>query len=80
MAVIHPGVFEVIKLFPDHKNTIVSLFNNDEAFKCACEDYSKCNDALQHWQISESNQALQRIEEYEELLQILESEIAQYFK
>lgn len=80
MAVIHPGIFQVIKLFPDSKSTIIGLFNSDDTFKSMCEDYRKCDDALQYWRRFDSNEAVQRIEEYNALLRILESEIGQYFK
>lgn len=78
MAVIHPGVFLVMKRFPEKREAVVRCFNNSESFQVICEDYKQCSEALQFWSRIDSNNSLQRKAEYEELLRSLENEIFQY--
>ena len=78
MAVIHPSIFEIIQRFPEQRDYIISLHNNNHTFRSMCEDFRKCKDAYKHWSQSESDISRQRSEEYRELLENLGSEISQY--
>lgn len=78
MAVIHPGIFLVMKRFPDRREEIVRCFYDSESFQTLCEDYKQCSHALQFWSRADSAKSIQRKTEYEEMLQSLEFEILQY--
>ncbi len=78
MAVIHPGVFFVMKRFPERRGEIVKCFNSSKSFQVICEDYKQCSEALQFWNEMDFDASIQRKAEYEELLHSLENEIFQY--
>jgi hypothetical protein len=77
MPVIQTSVFPVLKRFPDRKDTVKQLFKESENFQNVCEDYSRCAEALQHWNQSASDEAPARREEYAMLLRDLKAEILQ---
>jgi len=78
MSIVQTDLLTLQNKFPDHKETINSQYAQSETFKTICEDYYKCVTALQHYKKFESQDALQRRREYEELIQELEKEILQY--
>ncbi|MGW8195481.1 MAG: hypothetical protein ACWGOX_14580 [Desulforhopalus sp.] len=78
MAVIHPGIFQVLKRFPEQKEEIFKCFSDSDSFRSLCEDYKQCSEALQFWSRVGSAESLLRKSEYEELLQSLELEILLY--
>ncbi len=78
MAVIHPGVFSVVKRFPEQRAVIMRRFKDSESFQALCEDYKQCSDALQYWSQVDSDKSLLQKAEYKELLQSLEFEILHY--
>ena len=75
MPVIPSSVFLVIKKFPEHKGEIQRLFKSDDEFLTLCDDYRMCKEALAYWNISDSDQAPLRVNEYQLLLKELENEI-----
>jgi hypothetical protein len=77
MTVIQPSLFSLFERFPDRKDTVKTLFKSSESFQTLCEDYLKCNEALQHWNQSLDDDAPLRRREYEALLRELEEEILQ---
>jgi hypothetical protein len=75
MTVVPPGLFIVMKQFPDHKEAVKRLFAESENFQSVCEDYRICSEALRYWNQSASEEATARREEYAGILQDLEGEI-----
>ena len=75
MPVIPSSVLLVIKKFPEHKAVIQRLFRSNDEFLTLCDDYRMCKEALAYWNISASNQAPSRADEYQSLLKELETEI-----
>ncbi len=75
--VIKPGIFAVIKLLPDHAQSIKRLNKESELFRDLCESYQKCVEALKHWNASNLEEASERREEYAMLLSEIEADIAQ---
>ena len=75
MTVIEYSLFSIYKRFPERKEPIKALFNNNESFKTLCEDCCRCADALQYWKHSLDEDAPARVREYEDLLRELEEEI-----
>ena len=67
----------LIKRFPNRKETIKRLFKESENFKAICEDYRKCSEALHHWNESAADEAPARRDEYTAFLLDLETEILQ---
>ena len=77
MVVIESNLFCVVKRFPDHKDSILKFFRENQNFQIICEDYCRCSAALQRWNRSTSEEAVVRKQEYQDLLQELEVEICQ---
>ena len=75
MSVIPSGVITVIKKFPEHKRVIQHLAEYKDEFLELCEDYRICKAALEHWNLSDSEGAPLRVNEYRSLLEELEHEI-----
>ena len=75
MPVIHPSLFLVMKRFPDQKDALRQLYRTSETFQSICQNYQKCEEALQFWTASEDESAPERQKEYAQLLQELELEI-----
>ena len=77
MRVIHPGLFVVMKRFPDRKNDLRQIYRSSESFRSICRNYQKCSKALNHWSKSKHAEAPDRQVEYAALLEELELEILQ---
>ena len=75
MSVIPPGLFIVLKRFPERKDGIKRLFKENGDFQSVCEDYRNCAEAVRYWNQSDSEEAPARREEYGVLLRDLEAEI-----
>jgi hypothetical protein len=71
-----PGMARVIECFPEHAAAIRDRFHGDQSFREMCGDYAETWAALERWQASSHPIAAARVEEYRELAQALESEIA----
>ena len=80
MLLIHPGLFLIMRRFPEEKNTLRRLYLTNSAFQTICYDYKKCAYALDYWKHSEDDLALERYCEYEELQKSLEQEIEDFLK
>lgn len=80
MPFIHPSIFQVMKRFPEQRENVLHLFNEDKTFQSICEDYKKCGEALLHWNQLDSDEAEKRRTEYRELQGSLESEILLYLE
>ena len=66
----------VIERFPELASAIRDRFRDDEGFREMCRDYAETLDALQRWEASSGPHRAARIEEYRELAEALEIEIA----
>ena len=75
MSIIHSSIFLVIKKFPAHKGVIQRLSEYNDEFLTLCEDYRICKEALEYWNLSDSDKAPERCSEYQSLLNELENEI-----
>jgi hypothetical protein len=80
MPIIEPGLFLVIKRFPDHKEAVKALYRESEDFQSLCEDYRQCAVALRYWSRSSEEHAPARRDEYTLLLQELEEELTRILK
>ena len=70
------GMEHAIERFPEFAASIQDRFQDDESFREMCSDYAEALKALQRWQASDGPQKAARIEEYRELAEALEIEIA----
>lgn len=77
MAVIHSGLFLLMKRFPDCKDALLQNYRTSESFQSICANYQECLDALRYWAESEHETAPERHREYESLLHELEQDIRQ---
>ncbi len=77
MKVIRTGLFSVLKRFPQRQDTARRLFKESESFQTMCEDYLNCVKALDHWNQSMMDIAVERRAEYSAIIQELEVEILQ---
>ena len=75
MPVIPSSVLLVIKKFPEHTAVLQRLFKSNDDFLALCDDYQMCKETLAYWNISDSDQAPLRVDEYQSLLEELETEI-----
>ena len=66
----------VMARFPEHARSIQGHFDADEGFCEMCSDYAETMQALERWQASRGPHKAARVEEYRELAQALEIEIA----
>ena len=80
MSVLRTSLSVVLTKFPDHEETIKSLFKVNDSFRSLCEDYRQCAEASRYWNQSASEEAPARREEYGDLLQDLSEEILQNVK
>jgi hypothetical protein len=78
MTVIPPGLFIVLRRFPERKDCVKRLFEENDNFRSVCEDYRNCAEAVQYWNQSESEEASVRREEYAAILRDLEGEILEF--
>ncbi len=77
MAVIHSGLFLIMKRFPDRKDALLQMYRISESFHSICANYQECFEALRYWAESEHETAPERHREYESLLHELEQDILQ---
>ncbi len=77
MAVIHSGLFLLMKRFPDCKDALLRTYRTSESFQSICANYQECLEALRYWAESEHKIAPERHREYESLLHELEQDIRQ---
>jgi hypothetical protein len=75
MQVITPGLFSVIRRFPEHKHTVRRLFQSNEIFRTLCDDYGRCAEALEYWNQFSSEETAGYRQDYTELVREIESEI-----
>ena len=75
MTVIHPGLFLILRRFPDHKEDLRQMHRTSESFQSICHNYQKCSEALDYWAKSSRSEAPDRHREYKMLLEELELEI-----
>jgi hypothetical protein len=75
MTVIKPGLFLILRRFPDHKAAIRQMHRTSESFKSTCHDYQKSTEALHYWAKSSRSEAPDRSREYKMVLRELETEI-----
>lgn len=68
---------EITALFPSEETAIRMLFNEDEAFRELCADYTDCVAALDRLQKDQAGVSA-RIDEYEELRVNLEKDLANW--
>ena len=80
MEVIQGNIFNIVKLFPDDKETVLKLFRKNNNFKAICDDYQQCAKALSRWKQSSSEKAPARRKEYADLLNELELELRQFLR
>ena len=77
MAVIHSGLFLILKRFPDHKDDLLEMYRSSASFQSVCANYQECLEALRYWAESEDEIAPERHREYQALLHELEEDIRQ---
>jgi hypothetical protein len=75
MTVIHPGLFLLLRRFPNQKGTLRRIYHSSESFQSICHNYQKCSEALHYWAKSSRSEAPDRHREYKMLLEELELEI-----
>ena len=61
--------------FPGRERLIERAYSDNRPFRELCDDYHKCVGALERWKQLESDQPVQRSQEYTELLAELAAEI-----
>ena len=77
MPVIQPGLFLILRRFPNRKDELRQLYRTSESFQSICHSYHKCSEALGYWSESRLKVAPNRRREYLALLEELELEIIQ---
>ena len=80
MAVIHPGLFLVLRRFPERKDDLRQIYYKSKSFQSVCHNYQKCSEAIRYWDKSEHEEAADRHQEYKDLLHDLELEIIEHLK
>jgi len=78
VPVIYPGLFLVIKQFPEHRDVVRRLYSSDDPFQSLCENYQQCSDALRYWTDAKDKNTPERQQEYQALLSELKKEILLY--
>ncbi len=63
--------------FPEKKHRIDRLMANDPEFLALCEDYDTCVKALEYWANSKEPEAEERVNEYRNIADGLEEEVAE---
>lgn len=76
--IIHPILIPIIDCYPQARGIVCDLFRQNESFHEICLDYEQCRKTLLYWRTQDSEEAIMRIAEYEDLLRSLELEILQY--
>ena len=77
---IEDSVARVIIQFKDWETCVEQSFQESDDFRALCEDYAVCARALENWQASNSALAVQRCQEYTELLAELGEEIKDWLE
>jgi hypothetical protein len=72
------GLSLLVERFPQEQAVLHRLFQKDPSFQFLCADYRDCLAALQHWQESTLDKALDSCALYAGLLKELEQEVQQY--
>lgn len=80
MAVIDPGPFAVMRLFPGEKERVRLIYLQSQSFRTLCRDYRKSERVLAYWQNSEHERAREICQEYQVLKDSLEKEIKDYLQ
>jgi hypothetical protein len=75
LSVVHPGLFFILRRFPDRKDALRQMYLSSESFQTICHSYQQCSEAFRYWSESEHEEASNRQREYLALLQELELEI-----
>lgn len=75
---IAPELQPIIGRFPDERNQIIQLFNNDLNFRSICEDYWVCITMLEKSRSAESDSKPEF--EYDSIRELLETELEEYLK
>jgi hypothetical protein len=78
MPIIPASLSIVSKQFPEHRNTLERLFQQNETFRSLCEDFFDSVRAMNYWRGSEAGNAASLCEEYTDLVGDLTTEIAQW--
>lgn len=77
---IEDAIARVIEQFEDWKSCIEHSWQENDDFQALCEDYAVCARALDNWKRSDASRAVQRRQEYEELLAELGGEILDWLE
>ncbi len=75
MTVIKPGLFLIMQQWPSKKNILRRMYRGSRSFQTLCDDYQKCIEAMKYWTQSDYVQALERCNEYQDMMNGLENEI-----
>jgi hypothetical protein len=70
------GMERIVERFPELAASIQERFHADKSLREMCSDYAETLKTLQRWQASDGPHKAARIEEYRELAEGLEIEIA----
>ena len=72
------SITAAIKRFPHHWHRIRFLGERDATFNSICGDYLLAMEALAQWQATNGPEVLNRVGEYQAVVEELEEEIQQY--
>ena len=80
LKVIPPILDLAMQHFPDHKETLETLYRQNETFISLCEDFYDCVQAMEYWCKSPSGKehVPELCEEYKALCADLKNEIAKW--
>ena len=78
---IPPALKLAMKYFPEHKNTLETLYRQNESFRSLCKDFRDCVQAVEYWchSLSDRELANDLCEEYKTLCAELKDEITKWF-
>ena len=68
----------IVNLFPDRKESILQIFDEDEEFRSLCHDYADAFKAVKYWRKSHEATAQKRVLEYESLTEDLSEDLRRY--
>lgn len=72
------AIDHVVAHFPDQASVVRRLYLSDEHFRAVCEDYLLCINSLTKFETRPDARSRPEIEDYRQLLQELELEMATY--
>lgn len=80
VTMIPPTLKLAIKHFPGHKNTLETLYCQNESFRSLCKDFRDCVQTAQYWchSLSDKEHAHELCEEYKALCAELKDEITKW--